>query len=203
MVATPVLRVADAEVRFTSPTECEVVLTSAVDGASTVEHRLEVVSGSRVELVEVSGASIERPPFDIGRTRAIVVRRADGAYGLTYRVELPSDRAFRCPLWVPTVPADGRSREVRLVVYIPDGASPAGTMPAIAWTGSNGTATMSHLPSFVLVPFAAAGFPRPWDVSRVMDAVALTTLVVASLIWLQRTRSRRWRAGQTRAEAHG
>jgi hypothetical protein len=84
-------------------------------------------------------------------------------------------------------------------VTVPDGASAAGTMPAFSWTGSRGDAGVPHLPSVVIVPFAAAGAPRPWDVSRVMDAVAIVTLAACSLLWLRRARARRRLAGSARA----
>jgi hypothetical protein len=199
----PVLRSAVVEIRFVSPAICQVALTSAVDGATTVEHRIEIASGTQVELVNLRGGSMQGPPADVGRTRALIVRPAGREYTLDYRVSLPPDRAHRCPLWLPAAPADGRTRSVRIDVAIPEGTSPAGTMPALAWTGALGTTTVGHLPSFVLVPFAAPGAPRPWDVSRVVDATALITLVAASLAWLLRSRSRRVRAGQTGAEAHG
>lgn len=203
VLSAPVLQSAVVEVRFISPAICQVALTSAVGDAATVEHRIEMASGTQVELVTLRGGALERPPADVGRTRALVVRPAGGEYTLDYRVSLPPDRTYRCPLWLPAAPADGRSRSVRIDVAIPDSASPTGTMPAFVWTGSRGTATVGHLPSFVLVPFSAPGAARPWDVSRVMDAVAIATLILASLIWLRRARSRRAPTGQARAEAQG
>lgn len=199
----PVLRSAVVEVRFLSPVVCEVAMTSAVDGAATVEHRIEVAPNTQVELVNLRGGSMERPPAAVGRTRALVVRPAGGDYTLDYRVQMPPDRAHRCPLWLAAVPADGRSRNVRIEVAIPEGATPAGTMPAFSWAGALGTATVGHLPSFVLVPFATPGTPRPWDVSRVMDTVAVATLVLASLAWMWRARSGHSRAAAARAGAHG
>ena len=47
--------------------------------------------------------------------------------------------AFRCPIWLPTTPADGRSRAVRLIATLPSGASPSGTMPSFAWVDGTGT----------------------------------------------------------------
>lgn len=199
--SAPVLQSAVVEVRFLSPAVCQVALTSAVGDAATVEHRIEVTHGTEVELVNLRGGSMEQPPVDVGRTRALVVRPAAREYTLDYHVSLPPDRVHRCPLWLPAAPADGRSRNVRIEVGIPDGASPAGTMPALAWAGSLGTATVGHLPSFVLVPFAAPGAPRSWDVSRVMDVVAIATLGLASLVWVRRARSRRSPTGHAREEA--
>lgn len=202
--AAPRLRSADAAITFTSPTSCEVTLTLSVVDASEVEHRLEIVPGSRVDLVGVERATAVGPAADIGRTRALTLRPGAADYTLRYHVDLAADRPHRCPLWLPAAPADGRSRNVRLTVAVPDGASPAGTMPTLAWNGSRGTAAVGHLPSFVLVPFTPPGAPRPWDVARVMDAVALATLAFASLAWWWRERRRRERADlRTRAEAHG
>lgn len=204
VLSAPVLQSAVGQVRFLSSAICQVALTSVVGGAATMEHRIEVTPGTQVEMIALRGGSMERRPADVGRTRAIVVRPAGGEYTLDYRVSLPPDRVYRCPLWLPAAPADGRSRNVRIEVTIPDGASAAGTMPSFAWTGSVGTTTVGHLPSFVLVPFAAPGSPRPWDVSHLMDTVALTTLVLASLVWLRRARARRPAAEHARAEtAHG
>jgi hypothetical protein len=202
-IAAPVLRSASAEIRFASPTSCDVSLTVAIEGATDVEHRVEVADGNRIDAPVIEGASAGGPATDIGRTRAITIRQAQPRYTLRYAAALSADRAYRCPVWLPAVPADGRSRNVTIVVTLPDGASAAGTMPAFSWTGSRGEARVPHLPAVVIVPFAEAGASRPWDVSRVMDAVAIATLVVGSLFWLRRTRARRALAGSARAGAHG
>lgn len=187
----PVLREASADIRFTSSTSCEVRLTARVDGAAEVAHRLDVRSGTRVVLDGVDGATLATEPADVGFTRALTVRSGAAPYTLRYAVTLPGDRAYRCPIWLPTTPADGRSRSVVLRVTLPDGATPSSTMPVFRWTGTTGEATGGHLPAFVAVPFAAAGEPRPWDVSRVMDGVAIGTLAAGTLLWLRRTRARR------------
>ena len=188
--AAPVLTSAEATVRFTAPTACEVAVTLTIAGASQVEHRLEVVDGASVVLGGVEGASQARSTTDIGRTRALVVLpAADGApYTIRYQVQQAPSRPGRCPLWLPTVAADGRSRRVRLAVVIPDGATAAGTMPAFAWTGPRGSATLPHLPAIVIVPFAAPGESPPWDVSRLMDLTAMATLVLGTAWWLHRQR---------------
>src|SRR5918993_900531 len=56
IAAAPLLRAADAQIAFLSPTSCSVGLTLTVDGASEVEHRIEVVEGARVTLLGVEGA---------------------------------------------------------------------------------------------------------------------------------------------------
>lgn len=194
----PVLREARAEIRLASPTTCAVSLTLTVEGVADVTHRIDLRPGTRVDLLGVDGGAAVAPPTDIGRTRALTVRAA-GPYTLRYDVALPDDRAYHCPIWLPVVPADGRSRAVALQVTLPEGATASGTMPVFRWAGAAGVATSGHLPAFVVVPYAGPGEPRPWDVSRVMDAVTLGTLAVATLLWMRRARARRPAAGESPA----
>src|SRR6266566_3827343 len=49
-IAAPVLRSADLEITVTSPTSCEVAMALAVEDASEIEHRIEALEGSRIEL---------------------------------------------------------------------------------------------------------------------------------------------------------
>jgi hypothetical protein len=112
-------------------------------------------------------------------------------YALHYQVVQPAEGAFRCPLWLPTTPADGRSRAVRLTVTLPPGAQPSGTMPAFSWQDGVGSATLGHLPAFVRVAYAADGEPAPWSLARLMDGVSVGVLAVASLVWLRRARMAR------------
>lgn len=198
--AAPVLREARADIRMTSPAACEVALTLTVEGAAEITHRLDTRTGTRVDLLGVEGARVTAPPNDVAHTRALTVQPSARPYTIRYRVELPSGREYHCPIWLPAAPADGRSRAVVIDVMLPDGAVAAGTMPALRWTGASGVATTGHLPAFVVVPYAAAGEPRAWDVSRVMDAVAVATLVAASLLWLRRAGARR-RSGAGEARA--
>jgi hypothetical protein len=183
--AAPSVRSAEVRVEFASPTACSVDLTVAV-GAGEVEHRLDAPRGSRIELVEVRGADTVRGPADAGQTKALVLRPGSQDYTLRYTVEQPPERAGRCPLWIPTVPTEGRMQAVRIVARIPPGATAVGTMPAFAWSGNEGTATIGHLPAFVRVPYALAGEPRPWNVALVMDVVSIVTLAGATLIWARR-----------------
>ncbi len=188
--AAPVLTSATARIAFRTPTACEVTLTLAVSGATEVEHRLEALEGSQTQLVEVGGGVQVGLAREIGRTLSLVVRPGGANYTLHYRVTQPGDRPYRCPIWLPAAPTDGRTRNVRLSAAVPPGTSAHGTMPAFAWTGPEGAATLGHLPAFVIVPFAVAGSPPPWDVSRVMDAAAVGTLALASAVWLRRQQGR-------------
>jgi hypothetical protein len=186
--AAPVVRSADVRVTFTSPASCTVEMTLGVEG-TLVEHRLEIAPGGNVALLDVRGARTVGEPEDVGRTRKLVLRPESPRYDLHYTVEQPFERAGRCPLWIPTVPTEGRGAIVRLTVRIPAGARAVGTMPGFTWVGDEGTASIGHLPAFVRVPYSLQGEPRPWDIARVMDAVSVATLVIASLAWARRRSS--------------
>lgn len=187
--APAVLRSADVQISMTAPTACEVVLSVTIDSVpGSVEHRLELLDGATATLAD-SGSAATDPPHDVGRTRALIVRPSSSSYTLRYHVQQPPAGAFRCPLWLPTTPADGRSRAVRLSVRVPDGARPAGTMPTFAWNAGVGTATLGHLPAFVRLPFEAEGVAAPWNLVRLMDAVSISVLAVASLVFWRRTRT--------------
>ena len=193
--AAAVLTAADAHIAFRSPTACMVALTVSVSGAAEVEHRLALGSGAVVELAGIDGADAVGAPRDVGRTRALVVHPRQPAYTIRYAVTNADSDAHRCALWLPTVPADGRSRNVRLHVQVPTGASLGGSMPGFLWTGERGEATLGHLPAFVRVSFAEAGARPSWDVQRVMDLVTLLVLAVASALWLRRARAAGARGG--------
>lgn len=185
VAAAPRLTSADVRVTFHSAASCEAIITLRIDDAATVTQHIEVAEGASVALVEVSGAEAS-PPTDVGRTRVLVTRSDSGVYTLRYAVRQAAHRPGRCPLWVPTIPADGRSAAVRLTVRIPPGTRAAGTMPAFAWAGEEGTAAIGHLPAFVRVPFAAPGEPAPWNIARLMDIVSIATLALATLAWARR-----------------
>jgi hypothetical protein len=187
LASAAVLRAADVRVVLAAPRRCDVSLAVTLDDApATVEHRLEVLDGAAVSLVGIDEATLVGQPRDIGRTRAIVVRPSASPYRVRYTVEQPAAGEFRCPIWLPTIPADGRSRGVRMVVTLPAGARPAGTMPSLAWSGEVGTAALGHLPAFVRMPYAADGVTPSWNVVRLMDLAAMSVLAVASLLWLRR-----------------
>jgi hypothetical protein len=186
--AAPVVRHADVRVAFSSPTSCTVQVVLSVDGGGVqVEHRVETAPGSRLEIIGIDGAAVVGDVRQVGRTRALFLKPDEKTpYTLSYSVDQPPERAGRCPLWIPTVPTDGRGQAVRIVARIPEGATPVGTMPAFTWSGSEGTATIGHLPAFVRVPYALAGTPTPWNIARVMDLLSIATLVGATLAWARR-----------------
>lgn len=190
--AAPVLRSAAVEVTFTAPAACDVALTTDITDLDEVEHRLELIEGAAAEFVGIDGGTVVGAPRDVGRTRSLLVTpdRLGGAYTLRYRVTQSASHAYRCPIWLPTIPADGRSRNVRLAVTVPDGTTAAATMPAFAWSGPHGTAMLAHLPAVVIVPFAGAGEPRPRDISRLMDLSAMATLAAGTAWWLRRRKGR-------------
>lgn len=183
--AAPGLRTAQARIVFVDARACTVDLTVDIDDALEVEHRLGVGDGSRAALIDTRGTSTPDAPRRIGATLALTLRPTAREYSIRYRVEHP-DGTDRCPLWLPDVPADGRSRAVTLAVEIPAGTRAVGTMPAFAWAGTRGEVTLGHLPAFVRVPLARPGDPAPWNIARVMDLVAVATLALASVIWARR-----------------
>ncbi|MGD9903074.1 MAG: hypothetical protein AB7U83_06360 [Vicinamibacterales bacterium] len=183
VAAAPVLRVVDVAVDLGSPSRCDVSLTITLDDPpASVAHQLDTLAGATVVLLGVEGGSAE-PPQRSGRTRRLDVRPAARSYTLRYRVEQPARGDFRCPIWLPVIPADGRSRAVRISATLPEGATAAGTFPAFAWSGRTGRVTLGHLPAFVHVPFAAAGAAPPWSLARVMDGLSLAVLVAATFAW--------------------
>jgi hypothetical protein len=190
---------------LTTPTSCEVtaVFTIEGSGAAGIEHRVQAPAGVQVELLGAGGVVAD--PRDVvrrGATLAYTVppdRGAAQSYELRYRVTQSEEWAYRCPIWLPAVPADGRSRSVRLQVQLPPGAVPrGGSLPAFTWAGGRGVTTIGHLPSFVRVPHATADYaPRgaaAWDLPRAMDTLAVVVLTGATAFWVWR-RGRRRRTG--------
>ena len=115
-IAASVLRAADLQIVVTSPTTCEVTMALAIEGGGDVDHRIETFEGSRVELVRIRGARQVDAVRAIGRTRSLVLRSDAGSYEFSYHAQQPAGRTDRCPIWLPAVPTDGRSRLVRLEV---------------------------------------------------------------------------------------
>jgi len=113
-------------------------------------------------------------------------------YQIQYRLIQPDDRAFRCPIWAPALPTDGRSRQVMIEVSLPELSSPKGrSFPALTWNGSEGTATIGHLPAFVRIPYigdSTGGDIGRLDIARTMDVVALAVFALASAVWVWRRR---------------
>jgi hypothetical protein len=159
-----------------------------VTGATEVDHRIEAFDGSRIDLVDVRDARKIDDVRTIGRTRSLVLRPGSGQYRFRYRAFQPADRANRCPIWLPAVPTDGRPGGVRLSMDIPLASSASSTMPTFTWNGAHGSAALAHLPSHVAVTVGPEGGPRPWDVGRIVDVVAMAFFVAASAAWVWWTR---------------
>jgi hypothetical protein len=190
--ASPMVLSADVDVRVASPTSCEVTIALRVEGAIEVEHRIESFDAAVVQLEELQGARAVAGPQTIGRTQSVVLRLEHSDYRLRYRSERGRARGERCPIWVPTIPSTGKLGTVRINVRLPDGSRPSGSMPALTWSGPIGTTALAHMPAFVRVPYATPGAPAAWDVSRMMDSLAVTFFVASSLVWLWWRRRRRW-----------
>jgi hypothetical protein len=187
-IAAPVLRSADLQITVTSPTSCEVAMALAVDGASEIEHRIETFEGSRIELVGIRGARQVGDLRAIGRTQSLLLRPDQATYGFRYRAIQPAHRVDRCPIWLPTVPTDGRSRPVRLEVDLPPAMAAGSSMPAFTWTGVHGAATLGHLPAVVRVPYTQEGEAHGWGIGSMMDALAIAVFAAATAVWTWRVR---------------
>jgi hypothetical protein len=112
-------------------------------------------------------------------------------YEVRYRVTHPEAWAYRCPVWLPAIAADGRSRNVSIEVTLPPAARPAGgAFPAFEWQNGAGRAILGHLPAFVRVPYAVPGHPPPTahNVGRIMDLAAIGILLVGTAFWATRRR---------------
>lgn len=196
--AAPVLRAADITITITSPASCDVTMTLTAEGTEQIEHRIEAFPAGAgpasdgappgVQLLDVSGATPIGEIRRVGQTRALVLRPDRTPYSFRYRAVQPAGRRDRCPLWLPAIPSDGQSRSIRLRVTLPADALPGSTMPAFAWTGREGAATMANVPAFVRVPYTLPGDPRPWDLGAVVDGTAVFLFVAVSAIWMWRRR---------------
>jgi hypothetical protein len=186
--AAPLLHSAEARIEMRADGSCAVALTLAIDGPAPVEHRLSVIEGTRAHLLGVDDAGVEAGPRAQGRTLSLVLRPEAPRYTLRYTVDQPTGWGARCPLWVPTRATDGRSREVRIHVVIPAGATAGSTLPALRWTGTEGVALLGHLPAFVHVPVSEPGATPALSIASLMDLLAVATLVLATLAWVTRRR---------------
>jgi hypothetical protein len=194
--AANVLDGAVVQIRFTAPAICEVsqTLTVSLDSAAVVDHRVQSFQGTAVELTDLSGASGEGPPVPAGTTQSLRVRLAAGTheYTIKYRVRQPEAWSFRCPTWLPAIPADGVSRNVHVAVDLPDNAAPtSNAFPAMDWQGNRGSVQLGHVPSFVRAPYNAPGLTAPdtVDVRRTMDVTAIGLLIAGTGLWAWRRRS--------------
>jgi hypothetical protein len=194
--AANVLQEARVRIAMTTPHTCDVTtsIVLRLDRAGDIEQRLQRLDGSQVELLGITGAVQAAPQRSIGVTEAFVLRFPDAGtarYEVRYRATQPDEWAFRCPVWLPVVPADGRSRNVELEVTLPPAAQPAGgSFPAFIWQGGTGRATLGHLPAFVRLPYVAPGESRApmRDLGRMMELAAIAMLVAGMALWVARRR---------------
>jgi hypothetical protein len=199
LAAGVVLRGAIVDVAFQKPTGCQVQATFTIDtpAPADIEHRIMAIEGTTISVIGTSGASLASPVAVRGRTQSLVIRLPGAGpqtYTVEYQVAQPATQSYRCPLWVPTVPTDGRSRGIEIRVGIPEGGSArAGTLPAFAWTGSRGSSTLGHLPSVVWVPYRVLGQPvnaPGLDIAQAMDVLAVAILVAGTAIFAWRKKGR-------------
>jgi hypothetical protein len=194
--AANMLQEARVRITMSDPVTCDVTLSGVIvlDGGGDVEQRLQRLDGSRVDLLGVTGAEQTAPPHRIGLTEVLVLRfPAAGSYPyeVRYRVTQPDEWAYRCPVWLPTVSTDGRSRKVQIEVILPPAAQPAGgSFPVLEWDRGIGRATLGHLPAFVRLPYAEPGQARKpmRDMGRLMDFAAIGMLIAGTLLWVVRRR---------------
>ncbi len=186
-----VVRMADVRLRFGAPTTCDVdtMFTVDVSGPLAVDHRLQVFDGARAELRGVDGGAQPVSATSVGRTQSLTIQVPSGGthtYHIRYSVMQPAQWAYRCPIWLPAIATDGRSRVATVRVELPAGGSPVGhSLPALQWSGAEGSAALSSVPAFVHVRFrmpgeGAAGL----DLSTMMDAVAVASLLGGTVLWL-------------------
>ena len=194
--AADVLQQAQVRIALTDAVTCEVVVSFAValDRPGNVEHRLQRLDGSRLDLIGVTGASHVAPVRSVGTTEALTLSfPAAGVhrYEVRYRVAQSEQWAYRCPVWLPTVAADGRSRNVEIEVVLPPDARPAsGTFPVLRWEGRTGRTTLANVPAFLRLPYEAPSETRrpPADLGRLMDIAAVGMLIAGTALWIVRRR---------------
>jgi hypothetical protein len=181
-----------------SPGGCDVTSRFVVDTAepAIVEHHL-LVTGTAAPRFVVLGAIVADTNV-VGRTARVPVSLTGSGrneYSVRYAVRLPAAARDRCPLLVPAAPTDGVSRAVQLEVEVPPESNRLpGEFPAFAWEGGRGAVTISHMPSFVRIPYVARGTPVTWretiDVRRIVDVAALAIIGVSTLAWAALRRRR-------------
>lgn len=194
--AADVLNEAQVRIAVETPLTCSVTatLTVTLDAARDLEQRLQRVEGSRIEAVEIAGVETAAPPRRFGVTEVFTLRFASAGlhrYEVRYRATQPEGWAWRCPVWLPVIATDGRSRQIGIEVTLPPGARPAGaSFPAFRWEERLGSATLGSLPAFVRTPYASPDEARSpgLDYGRAMDYVAAGVLLVGTAIWVIRRR---------------
>ena len=162
-------------------------MTLTVDGAREIDHRLDAPDAG-IDLIDVRGAERVGDVRTIGRTQSLVLRPRSASYEFRYRARQPAGREYRCPVWLPAVAADGRSRAVRIQVDLPTASVHGEAMPAFNWSGSHGSTSLGSLPAFVRVAYAAEGASPGWGVGQVMDGLAIGVFAGASALWVWRRR---------------
>lgn len=198
--ARPTLRQADLRVTWLDALRCdaEIRLQVDTDAPASVDHRVLVYEGGRVDALAIGGRDVEAGAArTIGRTESVSVRLPrSGAftYQISYRAAQADAWAYRCPVWLPAIATDGLSRAIHVRVTLPPGATvAAGTLPRLTWTSAvAGEATLAHLPAFIRTPFARPGEPLRWaatlDPTRLMDLTTIVVIATASLGWAWRRR---------------
>jgi hypothetical protein len=189
------VRAADVRLRMGPANVCDVDATFSVDAAQATEidHRLQLFDGAHAEVRSIDGAHAAAP-VPIGRTQSLMIRmpsRGASTYRIRYRITQPANWAFRCPIWLPAVATSGQSGSATISVEIPDDASPVGrSLPALSWSGTVGRAALSSIPAFVRVRYRSDSEPDggAWDLTTLMDRIAIAAIVVGSALWLWRRR---------------
>jgi len=201
--AAPVVRAARVHAVLTSPTACDVeaAYTIQADQPAPIRFTLQTFDGTQVELSAVNGAGVAASQVQpTGKTTVFSTQLTGGSQTTTlrYHVTQASEWAYRCPIWLPAIPTDGRPGAVSLQVEWPSGATLTGaTLPPLRQTQTGGSSSLANIPAFVRVPYSAAGDPHPassWDVTRVMDAATIAVLLGSSVLWLVVRERRRRRA---------
>lgn len=196
VLAADVLTAARLQVAVVDAVTCRVTGSFGItlDRARDVEQRLQRHDGARIDGVEVTGVAEAAAPRTFGVTEVFSLRfpaAGPHRYDVRYRATQPEAWAYRCPIWLPVVAADGHSRSVEIEVTLPEGATPAGwSFPAFRWEGRVGRATIGNVPAFIRAPYEAPGETRSHgaNLGRVMDAVAAAFLLGGTALWLIRRR---------------
>lgn len=190
----PLVEAAELAIAFETESACRGRLDftlAGVEGRADVEHRLMLYEGSEVEDVAVSGLGVAGAPRIVGRSLALGVRVAEGrgAYRIDYRVAQPRAWRFRCPVWVPVVPAAAGPGNVRLRIELPPGATPVGgQFPLLHWSSRTGEVRLGNIPALVRAPFAAAGrrvgLLERVGTARLVDLVTVALLAGGTAVWV-------------------
>ena len=201
--AAPVVRAARVHAVLTSPTACDVEASYTIqaDQPASIRFTLQTFDGTQVELSAVNDATVTASLVQrTGKTTVFSTQLTGGSQTTTlrYHVTQASEWAYRCPIWLPAIPTDGRPGAVSLQVQWPTGATLTGaTLPPLQDMQTGGSSSLANIPAFVRVPYAVAGDPHPassWDVIRVLDVATVAALLGSSVLWLvvrERRRRRR------------